>query len=130
MLILGLWALTPRLYGFATIPLRVRFIGALVSSKDENRNGALENLQVLVGKEKRIFLVDKVEIVGSGGINRTVLQRLFPPSVRFFGADDVILRLRRATILGRLVTIDGYLYPDTRMLFVTAVDEAEAADTS
>jgi hypothetical protein len=130
MLILEVSALSPLLYGFATTAPRVRFTGVLVPPGEQNRKGALESLEILIGKEKRIFLLDKMEIIGSTGVNRAVLQRLFPPVVRFFGADDLLLPLKSPKITGKLLTIDGHLYPDSRMLFVTGVDDGEVAGTN
>jgi hypothetical protein len=127
VLILGFCAAAPRLYGFVTMPPRVRFPGVLVLSKDQNRKGALEDLDVLIGKEKRIFLLDKMKIIGSVGVNRTMLQRLFAPLILFVGPDDLIRHLKSPNVVGRVLTIEGFLYPESRMLFITAVDNGEAA---
>jgi hypothetical protein len=100
----------------------------LLPSKDQSRKGALEDLDVLIGKEKWTFLLDKMEIVGSVGLNRTILQRLFPPLVRFVGPDDLIRRLQSPNIVGKVLTIDGLLYPESRMLFLTDVAEGEGTN--
>jgi hypothetical protein len=125
ILILGFCAVSPRLYGFVTVPLRVRFTGVLLlQSKDQSRKGALEDFQVLISKEKWTFLLDRMEIVGSVGVNRVILQRIFPPLVRFVGPDDLIDRLKSPKMVGHMVTLEGFLYPESRMFLVTEIDEA------
>lgn len=132
LLVLVFWvcALFPQLHAFATIPPRVRFTGVLLPIKEQSRKGVLNDLNVFIGKEKWIFLVDKMEIVGSVGVNRATLQRLFPPLVRFVGPDDLIARLKSPKIVGKVLTIEGLLYTGSRMLFLTDVDEGEPAGTN
>lgn len=120
-------AISPRLHAFVTIPPRVRFTGVLLPIKDHSRKGVLDNLNVLIGKEKWTFLVDKMEIVGSVGRNRATLQRLFPPLVRFVGPDDLVARLKSPEIVGKVFTLEGFLYVDSRLLYLTEVDEVEGA---
>jgi hypothetical protein len=102
----------------------------LLPIKEQSRKGVLNDLNVFIGKEKWIFLVDKMEIVGSVGVNRATLQRLFPPLVRFVGPDDLIARLKSPKIVGKVLTIEGLLYTGSRMLFLTDVDEGEPAGTN
>ncbi|MGH7833818.1 MAG: hypothetical protein ACREQK_09260 [Candidatus Binatia bacterium] len=97
---------------------------------DQSRNGLLENLNVFIGKERLIFLLDKMEIVGGIGLNRATLQRLFPPSLRFFGPDDLMHRLKSPKIVGKALTIEGLLYTGSRIFFLVAVDEQGEAGTS
>jgi hypothetical protein len=97
--------------------------------KEQSRNGLLENLNVFIGEERLIFLLDKMEIVGGVGF-RATLQRLFPPSVRFFGPDDLMRRLKSPKIVGKALTIEGLLYTGSRTFFLIAVDEHEEAGTN
>jgi hypothetical protein len=111
------------------IPPRVRFTGALVPIKDQSRKGLLEDFNVIIGKKRRTFLLDKMEIVGGVGLNRATLQRLFPPLLRFVGPEDIIARLNSQEIAGRSLVIEGLLYTESRMLFLIGVnDSKEAAD--
>jgi hypothetical protein len=132
LLVFILWVcdVSPWLYGFVRVPLRVRFTGVLLPSKDQSRKGVLEDLDVLIGKEKRTFLLDKMKIVGSVGVNRAILQRLFPPLVRFVGLDELIGRLKNPEIVGKVLTVEGFLYPESRIFFLTEVDEGEADGTN
>ncbi len=132
LLVLIFWvcAVSPQLYAFVAIPPRVRFTGVLLPIKDQSRMGALDDLDVFIGKEKWTFLVDKMEIVASVGLNRATLQRLFPRVVRFVGPDDLIARLKSPKVVGKVLTIEGLLYTGSRRLFLTEVDEGEAAGTN
>ena len=76
------------------------------------------------------FLLDKMEIVGSVGLNRATLQRLFPSLVHFVGPDDLIRPLKSPKIAGKVLTIEGLLYTGSRMLFIIGVDEGEEAGTN
>lgn len=129
LLALTFWtcAISPQLYASLAIPPRVRFIGMLLPIKEQSRKGLLEDLNVIIGKERWTFLLDKMEIVGGVGLNRLILQRLFPPLVRFVGPDDLIRRLKSPKIAGKTLTIEGLLYTGSGILFVTGVDEGEEA---
>ena len=125
-----LCAISPQLYAFLTIPPRVRFTGVLLPMKDQSRKGLLENLDVIIGKERLTFLLDKMEIVGNVGLNRATLQRIFPPLVHFVGPVDLIRPLKSPKIAGKVLTIEGLLYTGSRMLFIIGVDEGEEAGTN
>jgi hypothetical protein len=99
----------------------------LLPIKEQSRKGLLEDLNVIIGKERWTFLLDKMEIVGDVGLNRVILQRLFPPVVRFVGPDNLIRPLKSPEIAGKILTIEGLLYTGSGMLFVTGVDEGESA---
>jgi len=131
LLVLIFWvcAISPQLYASLIIPPRVRFTGVLLPNIDPSRKGLLDDLEVFIGNEKLTFLLDKMEIVGSVGLNRATLQSLFPSVVRFFGPDDLMRRLKSPKIMGKVITIEGLLYTGSRMLFITEVDDGEEAGT-
>jgi hypothetical protein len=94
VLIVSVGAISPQLYASLIIPPRVRFTGVLLPNKDPSRKGLLDDLEVFIGNEKSTFVLDKMKIVGSIGLNRATLQRLFPPVIRFVGSDDLMRRLK------------------------------------
>jgi hypothetical protein len=98
-------------------------VGVLLPMKDQNRKGLLEDLNVIIGKKRLIFMLDKMEIVGSVGLNRAILQRLFPPLVRFVGPDELVHRLESPKIIDKVLTIEGLLYTESRVFFLIGVDE-------
>jgi hypothetical protein len=129
LLVLTFWvcATSPQLYAFVTIPPRVRFTGVLLPINEQSRKGLLADLKIIIGKERWTFLLDKMEIVGGVGLNRVILQRLFPPVVHFVGPDDLVRPLKSPKIAGKVLTIEGLLYTGSRTLFVTGVDEGGEA---
>src|SRR5690242_4834178 len=104
----------PQVHAAVTIPPRVRLDGVILESRDENQQGALDTLELFIGKETRIFLLDKIKIVGSVGRTRTTLQRIFPPLLRIEGREDVVARLKSPELARKPVTLEGFLYADTR----------------
>ena len=97
--------------------------------KDQSRKGLLENLNVIIGKERLTFLLDKMEIVGGVGLNRVTLQRLFPPLVHFVGPDDLIRRLKSPKIVDKVLTIEGLLYTGSRAIFLIGIELDEDQET-
>ena len=89
------WCPSSQLYASLIIPPRVRFTGVLLPNKDPSRKGLLDDLEVFIGNEKSTFVLDKMKIIGSVGLNRATLQRLFPPVMRFVGSDDLMRRLKK-----------------------------------
>jgi hypothetical protein len=131
VLIVSVGAISPQqLYASLIIPPRVRLTGVLLPNKDPSRKGLLDDLEVFIGNEKSTFVLDKMKIVGSVGLNRATLQRLFPRVIRFVGPDDLMRRLKSPKIMGKVITIEGLLYTGSRMLFLTEVDDGEEAGTN
>ena len=129
---LTLWfyvcAISPQVHAFPVTPPRVRFTGVLVPINDQSRNGLLENLNVIIETERLILLIDKMEIIGGVGLNRVLLQRLFPPLLHLTGPDNVIGRLKRLETAHKALTIEGLLYTVSRTLFLIQVDEVDECE--
>jgi hypothetical protein len=66
-----------------------------------------------------------MQTIGGVGLNRIILQRLFPPLVHVIGPEDLILRLKSAASTDKTLTIEGLLYTASRTFFVIRVDESE-----
>jgi hypothetical protein len=122
-------AMSPRLHAFAVAPPRVRFTGVLVPVNDQSRKGLLEDLNVFIETERSKLLLDKMEVIGGVGLNRPMLQRLFPPLLHFIGPGDLIRRLKSPETSGKVLTIEGLLYTASRTLFLIRVDERDQAST-
>jgi hypothetical protein len=121
-------AISPQVHAFPVPPPRVRFTGVLVPINDQSRNGLLENLNVIIETERLTLLIDKMEIIGGVGLNRVILQRLFPPSIHIIGPDDLIRRLKSPESAGKVLAIEGLLYTASRTLFLIRVDEVDECD--
>ena len=128
-LVLVLWSsATPtQVLAFLATPPRVRLTGALFSIEGEKQKEVLHELNVFVREKQWTLRLAKAEFVAGTGRNWMVLQRLFPPSVRFVGPEDLIHPLLKAEIAGKPLIIEGLLYVGTRTLFITAVEEREKA---
>lgn len=121
-------AMSPQLHAFAVAPPRVRFTGVLVPINDQSRNGLLENLNVIIETERLTLLIDKMDIIGGVGLNRVILQRLFPPWIRIIGPDDLIRNLTGPETAGKVLSIEGLLYTASRTFFLIRVDEVDECD--
>jgi hypothetical protein len=124
-LTLDVCATFTQLHAFPATPPRVRFTGVLVPVNEQTRKGLLENLNVVIARERATLLVDKMQTIGGVGLNRIILQRLFPPLVHVIGPEDLILRLKSAESADKILTIEGLLYTASRTFFVIRVDESE-----
>jgi len=124
-LTLDVCATFTQLHAFPATPPRVRFTGVLVPVNGQTRKGLLEDLNVVIARERATLLVDKMQTIGGVGLNRIILQRLFPPLVHVIGPEDLILRLKSAASADKILTIEGLLYTASRTFFVIRVDESE-----
>jgi hypothetical protein len=124
-LTLDVCATFTQLHAFPATPPRVRFTGVLVPVNEQTRKGLLEDLNVVIARERATLLVDKMQTIGGVGLNRIILQRLFPPLVHVIGPEDLILRLKSAESTDKTLTIEGLLYTASRTFFVIRVDESE-----
>jgi hypothetical protein len=88
----------------------------------------LEDLSVIIETERSTLLIDKMEIIGGVGLNRVLLQRLFPPLVNIIGPNDLIVRLKSLETAHKVLTIEGVLYTASRTLFLIRVDAADECD--
>jgi len=125
-LTLDVCATFTQLHAFPATPPRVRFTGVLVPVNEQTRKGLLEDLNVVIARERATLLVDKMQTIGGVGLNRIILQRLFPPLVHVIGPEDLILRLKSAESADKILTIEGLLYTASRTFFVIRVDESES----
>jgi hypothetical protein len=124
-LTLDVCATFTQLHAFPATPPRVRFTGVLVPVNEQTRKGLLEDLNVVIARERATLLVDKMQTIGGVGLNRIILQRIFPPLVHVIGPEDLILRLKSAASADKILTIEGLLYTASRTFFVIRVDESE-----
>jgi len=124
-LTLDVCATFTQLHAFPATPPRVRFTGVLVPVNEQTRKGLLEDLNVVIARERATLLVDKMQTIGGVGLNRIILQRLFPPLVHVIGPEDLILRLKSAESADKILPIEGLLYTASRTFFVIRVDESE-----
>jgi hypothetical protein len=109
------------------IPPRVRLTGALVEIGETSRKGLLQEFQVIVGRQRRMFLLDKIDVAGTVGRTRITLQQLFPPVLRLVGPENLLQRLLSPAITGKDIVVDGLLYIGSRTIFLSEIEEIEVA---
>jgi hypothetical protein len=106
-------------------PPLVRIIGAFAPLEDTQRS----NLQTLIVQVKeRKWKMRIREIKALTATNHTgwgLLKDLFPPRLRFTGADETLAPLQQEDIAGRPFVLEGRLYVGDHMLYVTAVTVSE-----
>lgn len=105
----------------------LRLTGTLLPVEEENQGGLHDTLEVNINGEMRIFEVAKVKNLKANGYGREALRHLVPARVKFVGSEDLIHNLQKPKLVGKPLTIAGFLYPASRVLFVTAVDGVEKA---
>ncbi len=105
----------------------LRLTGTLFPIEQEDQGGLHDTLEVNINGEMHIFEVAKVKNLKANGYGREALRHVVSARVKFVGSVDLIHNLRKPEIVGKPVAIAGFLYPASRVLFVTAVDEVEKA---
>lgn len=106
-------------------PPLVRIIGAFAPLEDTQRSN-LQTLTVQVKERKwkmRIREIKALTVTNHTGWG--LLKDLFPPRLRFTGADETLAPLRQEDIAGRPFVVEGRLYVGDHMLYVTAVTMSE-----
>lgn len=101
----------------------VCFTGVFWPLEEKGRSGA-PTLTVRVTDVVWIFRIAKIENLRGTDLSELGLFRaLFPPRVHFVGSEDLLRPLRDPAIVGRRLSIQGYLYTADRVLWVTAIEE-------
>lgn len=125
LLLIGILGLS-RLSGMAYEVGYVRLTGMLLPVKERGLNGNRESLDVLINGKAWIFQLAKVEnLKGSGGNGRAILRQVFPARLTFTGDEDLLHNLQQPEVVGKPLAITAFLYPASRVLFITAVNGAK-----
>ncbi|MBI4527457.1 MAG: hypothetical protein HY695_26990 [Deltaproteobacteria bacterium] len=100
----------------------IRLTGMLFPVEQEGRKGMHHTLDVRINGKVWILQLAKVENLGaSSESGRVIFRQVFPARVSFTGAEDLLHNLQNPEIVAQPVTITGYLYPVSRVFFVTAL---------
>lgn len=106
---------------------QVRFTGTLLPLKAQN-HGDFFTLTVFIRGQYRLLRLEAVEELTARECDRTIIQELFHRQIRLYGPDDLILSLQQPESVGKLLTIEGRLYPRDRRLLIAAVEEVSPAE--
>ncbi|MGE0682521.1 MAG: hypothetical protein AB7P69_16675 [Candidatus Binatia bacterium] len=104
-------------------PPLVRITGAFFKLGEPTPPG-LSTLTVSLKDAKWSFVVKKMEsLTGRSASELRLLERLFPPALRFTGPPDILDSLWPSNAIGKFFVLEGRLYIGDRMLFLLSAEE-------
>lgn len=107
------WALGP--------PITVRFVGAFYppEEKEKAKQQARDLLKIGIKKEEWIFAVQDVDVISPSITDNRLLSALQPPrTLRLVGPEALLGQVKAPDIVGKRVSMKGYLRLQERMLEV------------
>ena len=100
----------------------VRFTGMLLPANEQNRED-LVTVSIYVEGTPWLLRLGEVQELTARDQDQAKEQALQLRQVRFYGPDELIGRLQKPEIAGKVLTIEGRLDPGTKRFLVTAVQE-------
>jgi len=94
---------------------------------DEKESHGLNTLTVIIeDKQKWLFKVNRVDTMTGTDPGMMLLTYIFPPELRLMGAASKMALLAQPDIVGKPVSLQGFLYIDDRDFYVAEVNVATA----
>ncbi len=103
-------------------PLDLRITGAFLAP-DQQKRDDLVTVDVTVQGKPMLLRVGKVEDLTIQERVQAVKGEVLLHKVHFTGAEDLMVRLQKPEMIGKVVTIEGWLDTQSRRLQVTAIKE-------
>jgi len=103
-------------------PFSVRFTGMLLPVNEQNRED-LVTVSIFVGGTAWMLRLGEVKELDARDREQATEQAVQLRQVRFYGPDDLIGKLQKPEIAGKVLTIQGRLDPKENRFLVTAVEE-------
>ena len=117
-----------QLLALKTEPPHVRLTGIFYPLEEEEFRGGIITLKVIIKEKTWQFRVHKIQnITVPEKSNLRLLNDIHPPTLYFRGGKKLMKTLQQPEITGKLITIEGQLYPRERFLTVTTAQWAEEA---
>ena len=117
----GYCSATPSLF---SSPLVVRMSGRL-QPFDEHESHALNTLTVTVADTQQwLFKVSRVETLPATAAGVMILSEIFPPELHLTGSAHDMAVLQQPDVVGKAVTLQGFLYLADRNFYVGGVSVA------
>jgi hypothetical protein len=92
---------------------------------DEQESHGLNTLTVIVDdKQKWLFKVNRVDTMTGTDPGIMLLSYIFPPELRLMGPASKMAVLTQPEAVGKLVSLQGFLYIADRNFYVAEVDVA------
>jgi hypothetical protein len=104
-------------------PVDLRITGTLLSAETPKRED-FAAVNIFVRDKPLVLRIGKVEDLTPQERERAIKDDVVLRQVRFYGPDTLMERMLKPEILGRVLTIEGWLDTTQRRFQVTAVEEA------
>ena len=107
-------------------PVDLRVTGMLLAVEEAKRDDLL-TINISVQGKPLLLRIGKVEDLTTPERTQVREAEVLLRQVRFSGPAALMERLQQPEMLGRVLTIDGWLEPQERRFLVTAIAEAPGA---
>ena len=110
--------------GIRPSPLVVTMSGTL-QPFNEHESYGLDTLTVTIAdKQQWLFRVNRVDTVTGTNPGMMLLSEIFPPKLRIMGSTSNMAVLEEPTVVGKTITLEGFLYIADRNFYVGDVHVA------
>lgn len=106
-------------------PVSVRVTGTLLPADGQTREDII-TVPIFVQGQPWLLRIGKVEELTAYERAQAVKHDILLRQVRFYGPEELISKLRRPDMVGRVLTIEGRLDAREKRFLVTAVQESVA----
>jgi hypothetical protein len=107
-------------------PLDLRITGAFLAA-DQQKRDDIVTVDVTVQGKPMLLRIGKVEDLTIQERVQAVKGEVLLQKVHFTGAEELMVRLQKPEMIGKVITIEGWLDTQSRRLQVTAIKEAAEA---
>ena len=104
-------------------PVSLRVTGALLSVDGPERED-LVTVKVFVQGQPWLLRIGKVEDLTAQAREQAAKDDVLLRQVRFYGPEELISKLQKPDIAGKVITIEGHLDTKEKRFLVTGVQEA------
>jgi len=118
----GILGLTAPVMAYNLVYLRLT--GTILPVEEEFQGGLHDTINMSINETTRIFQLAKVKNLQANGYGREALRHVVPARVSFVGDEDLIHHLLKPDMVGKPCTITGFLYPTSRVFFITETNLA------
>ena len=111
-------------------PLDLRITGTFLALNQQKRDD-LVTVDVTVQGKPMLLRIGKIEDLTTQERKQAVKGEVLLHKVHFTGAEDLMMRLQKPEMIGKVITIEGWLDTQSKRLQVTTIKETtDTAPTS
>jgi hypothetical protein len=104
----------------------MRITGTLLAAEEQKRDDFVL-VNITVQNKPMLLRIGKVEDLTTRGRAQAVKDEVLLRQVRFTGPEALMEQLQKPEVLGKVITIQGWLNTKDRRFQVTAVEEVSGA---